>query len=155
MMLPRDHFRRPKALVLPLALIAALAISATAFAQTNPAPQSLPYSQDFSTLPYASTTYPAGLQGWKLGATGTSYLTNAPTQDKPLTASSSASTTTNGILNFNSKIGPLSTGADNCALVVALNTTGSSNIIFSYNVGTIRNHQDATNTRTDEITTSR
>ena len=35
-------------------------------AQTNPTPQSLPYSQDFSTLAHTSTTYPAGCQCWQL-----------------------------------------------------------------------------------------
>jgi len=36
---------------------------ATVFSQTNPAAQTLLYSQNFSTFTGSVTTYPAGLQG--------------------------------------------------------------------------------------------
>ena len=72
--------------------------SATVLAQgTSPAPQGLPFSQDFSTLAHSATTYPVGFQGWKT-ATGTlpsgttTYVTTGVLlADQPLVASSNAS----------------------------------------------------------------
>jgi len=90
--------------LLPLLLLLAPIL---AFAQaTQPAPQPLPYFQDFSDLPHSATVFPAGWQGWALtGAPGGSFNTAAPAGDKALVAGSSASSTTNGVHNYSGKIG--------------------------------------------------
>ena len=133
-------------------LALAITISANAWAQTDPAPQALPYTQDFRTLPYASTTYPAGWQGWTNGTVGSAYLTGGPTGDLALVASSTSGTTTGGVHNYNGKIGLLNTGSSDFGLALAVNTTGFSGIVVRYEVATIRNPYDgSTNTRINEI----
>lgn len=123
-------------------------------AQTNPTPQSLPYSQDFSTLAHTSTTYPAGWQGWQLsGNPGSSFKTTAPTGDKTLTASSTASTNSGNVHNYDGKIGYLTGSSLDLSVVFAINTTGLTNIDISYDIMTIRNPYDgSSNTRINEIT---
>lgn len=134
-----------------------LAITAVVvvWAETQPTAQSLPYTQDFSTLLATSTTYPAGWQGWQLntGGASTSFRTNAGTADLALTASSSASTNAGGVHNYNGKIGFLQSGSSDPSIALALNTTGASNIKVSYDIMTIRNPYDGTtNTRINEAT---
>ncbi|MDZ7366568.1 MAG: hypothetical protein ONB43_11950 [candidate division KSB1 bacterium] len=122
-------------------------------AQTNPTAQSLPYSQDFSSLAHSSTTYPAGWQGWTVGgSSSTSFRTNAPTADEALLASSSASTTTGGVHNYNGKIGILASGSTDPALVLVINTTGHSNVTVAFDIMTIRNpYNGTTNTRINQV----
>ena len=61
---------------LPAFLFIALFVSAAAWAQTQPAPQTLPYQQNFDALAPAATTYPAGWQGWALsGSPSGSFIT--------------------------------------------------------------------------------
>lgn len=136
-------------------IIILLLIAAGAHAQTNPSAQSLPYGEDFSSLAHTGTTYPAGLQGWQVTTTlGSTFNTAAPTADKTLTASSSASTTSGNVHNYNGKIGCLnSTSSGDLSLVLAVNTTGKSNIQVKYDIMTIRNPYDGTsNTRINEVT---
>jgi hypothetical protein len=133
------------------ALLCVFALLAPAWvaAQTNPAPQSLPYSQDFDPDPphtgTGSTVYPAGWQGWLLnnGAPNGSYVVDGPDGDKSLQAGSSASTTGNGAHNYNGKIGFLNTGTQDNGMALAINTTGFSGVIVQYDIMTIRNHQEA------------
>lgn len=123
-----------------------------AYAQTQPSPQPLPYQQQFDALPSTSTTYPDGWQGWTLsGSPSASFNTATPSADKTLVAGS-ASSTTNGVYNYNGKLGFLNSGsADNC-LVLALNTSGQVNIAVQYDVMTLRNPYDGTsNTRINEV----
>lgn len=124
------------------------------WAQTNPTAQSLPYSQDFSGLAYASTTYLTGTQGWTVGtAAGSTFRTVAPTGDRVLIASSSASNNSGGIHNYNGKIGLLPSGSVDPAFCWAVNTTGATNIRLSYDIMTIRNPYDgASNTKINEAT---
>jgi predicted extracellular nuclease len=136
-------------------LIILLLIGTSAYAQTNPSAQSLPYSEDFSGLLHTSTSYPAGWQGWQVTTTlGSTFNTAAPTLDKALTATSSASTTSGNIHNYNGKIGALNSGSSgDLALVLAINTSGKSNILVNYDIMTIRNPYDGTgNTRINEVT---
>ncbi len=123
-------------------------------AQTNPAPQTIPYTQDFSALAATSTTYPAGWQGWTVTtAPGSTFSTAAATADRALAASVTAATNSGNVNNYNGKIGFLNTGSLDLGLVVALNTTGQSNIPVTYDVMTIRNPYDGTtNTRINEVT---
>jgi len=122
------------------------------FAQTNPVPQVIPFTQDFSTLLHTSTAYPAGLQGWKVSsAATTSVVTTGPTADHTLTANSSASSNAGGIHNYNGKIGLLSSGSTNPGIAMAINTSGSNNITLSYSIMVIRNPYDGgSNTRINE-----
>ncbi len=136
-----------------IALMAILLFLTTfGFSQTNPVPQSIPMTQDFSALLHTSTTYPGGLQGWKVSsAATTAIITTGPTADHTLTANSSASSTAGGIHNYNGKIGLLSSGSTNPGIVLAVNTSGSNNITLSYDIMVIRNPYDGgSNTRINE-----
>jgi hypothetical protein len=136
-------------------IILLMILSNWSFGQTDPAAQSLPYTQDFSGLAAASTTYPAGWQGWQLSGSGASasFRTNAPTADINLTASSTASINTAGVHNYNGKIGILQTGASDPSICLAINTTGSNGIVVAYDAMTIRNpYNGGTNTRINELT---
>src|ERR1044072_2324492 len=137
------------------AAFSTLILSATIHAQTNPTAQSLPYSQNFSSLAASSTTYPAGWQGWRLSTSGASsaFRTTAPTADLSLTASSSASTNAGGVHNYNGKIGFLQSGSSDPSLALAINTSGLTNVQVAYDAMTIRNPYDGTtNTRINEMT---
>jgi hypothetical protein len=129
----------------------------TAFTDSDPTPQPIPYSQDFSALPHSgvgSTTYPAGWQGWQLSTSGasTSFRTSAATGDLTMNAGSSASTTTGGVHNYNGKIGFLATGSSDPSLTLAINTTGNSNVTMSFDIMTIRNPYDGgSNTRISQV----
>jgi hypothetical protein len=124
-------------------------------AQTNPSAQSLPYSQNFTALVATSTTYPVGWQGWNLATTGSSaaFRTIAPpaSSDLALTASSTAATNSGGIHNFNGKIGILGSGTVDPALCLAIITTGVSNVQVNFDVMTIRNPTDVSNTRINQV----
>jgi len=137
-----------------LMLGCAMLVSGSVFAQTNPTPQAIPYNQDFSGLAHASTTYPAGIQGWKVSsAATTSFVTTGPTGDHLLLASSSASSTAGGVLNYNGKVGTLASGSTNPGIALALITSGKSNIRVNYDIMVIRNPYDgASNTRLNEAT---
>src|ERR1044072_7076629 len=115
---------------LPAFLFIALFASAAAWAQTQPAPQTLPYQQTFDALAPAATTYPAGWQGWALsGSPSGSFNTAAPAGDKAL-LTGTASSTTNGVYNYNGKLGFLNSGSADNSLALGLNTTGQLNIAF-------------------------
>lgn len=137
-----------------LLLVTTLFSSLSLWAQTQPAPQALPYQQNFDALAHSSTTYPAGWQGWAFsGSPSGSFNTAAPASDKALIGNGSASSTTNGAYNYNGKLGFLNSGSVDNSLVLALNTNGQLNISLSYDVMTLRNPYDgASNTRINEVT---
>ena len=136
------------------ASIATLALAVMVTAQTNPAPQGLPYTQDFSALLHTSTTYPAGWQGWTVSTVpGVAFNTTGPTADRVLIASSGASTNSGNVHNYNGKIGFLNSGSLDLTLCLALSTTGSSNVQVAYDIMTIRNpYNGAADTRINEVT---
>lgn len=121
-------------------------------AQTSPVPQVIPLTENFSALLHTSSTYPVGLQGWKVSsAATTTIVTTGPTADHTLTANSSASSNAGGIHNYNGKIGLLSSGSTNPGIALAINTSGSNNISLSYDIMVIRNPYDGgSNTRINE-----
>jgi Concanavalin A-like lectin/glucanases superfamily/Divergent InlB B-repeat domain len=126
--------------------------SGLARAQTNPTPQSLPYAQDFRSLPHTSTAYPAGWQGWTNGNVGAAFLTTGPTADQALVASGTAALGTGAVYNYNGKFGPLNSGSLDFGLGFAVNTTGASGVVVRYEVMTMRNpHNGGANTRINEI----
>ncbi len=136
-------------------LLSAMALGFNlSYAQTNPTAQSIPYSENFGTLSHTSTTYPNGWQGWTIStAPGSSFNTAAPTADRTLTTSSSASVNSGNVHNYNGKIGFLNTGSLDLSLILAVNTTSRSNVVVSYDIMTLRNPYDTTtNTRINEVT---
>lgn len=125
-----------------LALILAFSFSENAKAQTNPVPQSLPYSENFDDLVHSSTTWPAGIQGWRINnvGPGADFTLLPAGGDRGLAANGTAATTGNNVINFDQKIGFRSTeDGGNTFIVLSLNTTGYENITFSYDIMTIRN----------------
>jgi hypothetical protein len=108
---------------------------------TIPASQTLPYTQDFSSVAWTSNTYPSGWDGWEQSTAGSSstYPTTAPTATLALQTSASATTTTSGVMNYNGKLGFHASGNSNPGLVLVITTQGHSNISVAFNVMTIRN----------------
>lgn len=129
--------------------------SASVLAQgTSPAPQDLPFSQNFSALDVASTTYPAGFQGWTASiAPGNSYVTTGTLgADRTLVANSTAATSSGNIHNYNGKIGFLNTGSLDLTIGLAIKTTSKTAITVEYDAMTIRNpYSDPTNTRINDM----
>lgn len=124
------------------------------FGQTNPAPQGLTYSENFSGMAWTATAYPTGMQGWQLaaGGIGAAFKTNAATADFALIASGDASAIAGGFYNYNGKIGFLSSGSADPALCFSINTTGLNGVTVSFDAMTIRNpHDGGPNTRINEL----
>jgi hypothetical protein len=121
---------------------------------TNPAPQSMPYTQDFSALAHTATAYPAGWQGWQLaGSPGADFKTTVAASDRALLASSTAATTSGGAHNYNGTIGALNSSSVDVSLGLALNTTGRQAVTVAYSIMTIRNPYDGgSNTRLNDVT---
>lgn len=117
--------------------------SLTLVAQTSPAPQMLPYTQNFDGLGSGITVYPAGFQGWSATTTapGSAYST-ALLGDRNLIANSSASTNSGNIHNYNGKIGFLDSGSADLAIGFALSGTGQAAIQVQYDAMVIRNPYD-------------
>ncbi|WP_119078556.1 Ig-like domain-containing protein [Chitinophaga alhagiae] len=139
-------------MIKPLPLLFLLAPVMASAQAVNPAPQGLPYFQDFSALPHSATVLPPGWQGWALsGAPSASFNTAPAAGNKALAAGSSASSTTNGVHNYNGKVGFLNSGAADNALVLSVNTTGNTGVRVGFLVMTLRNPYDgAANTRINE-----
>lgn len=129
--------------------------SLSLFAQgTSPVAQTLPYTQDFSSLSATATTYPAGFQGWTASTIpGSSYnTTDVLVGDKALTASGTAGSTGGNVYNYNDKIGFLNTGSLDLTLGFAFKTVGQSGITVQYDAMVIRNPYNGTsNNRINEL----
>lgn len=126
------------------------------FAQTMPDPQTLPYSQDFQGLAATATAYPLGFQGWLASSAGASEYTvtgTLPTApDRNLFASSSASTSSGNIHNYNGKIGFLNGGQNlDLTIVFAFKSTNQTGIKVKYDAMVIRNPYQGTNNRINEM----
>ncbi|WP_456314920.1 choice-of-anchor J domain-containing protein [Pseudomonas shirazensis] len=115
--------------------------SGNLFAQTMPAPQALPYEQDFSGVGASSTEYPAGFKLWTTAlAPGSEYNTNGTlVADRALVASSTAATNSGNFHNYNGKIGFLNNGSLDLAIGFAINATNKNGIQVQYDAMTIRN----------------
>lgn len=123
--------------LLLLAFVSIIAICSQG--QTNPAPQALPYNQNFSTFTGSTSIYPAGLQGWGFGSTAltTSFNVATPTADQALAGTTNASTS-GFVGDMNGKIGVLATGSNIKAICLAINTTSLTNISVSFLAATQR-----------------
>ena len=120
-------------------LVSALFMATSAMAQTNPTPQSLPYSQDFSAYTGSTTAYLAGWQGWTIaGSTSAvSFPTAAPSGNQAQAAGTNASTGGN-VYDFNGKIGFLNTASALKSFCLSINTTGYTSVQVSYVAATQR-----------------
>ena len=121
---------------------------------TQPIPQDLPYTQNFSTLDAASTVYPQGIQGWTAAVIpGSSFVTTGTlVGDRALTASSTAGTPSGNVHNYNGKIGFLNSGSLDLTIGLALKTTGKTGIFVEYDAMVIRNpYNGTTNTRINDF----
>jgi len=129
--------------LLSLLYVAASLINVSA--QTNPAAQALPYSQNFSTFNGSSTVYPDGWQGWQVAnaAPSSTGRVTSPASDRTISGGTAASTSS-GVYDYNGKIGFLSVASADVALCLAVNTTGYSNIKITFDAMTIRNLYDGT-----------
>ncbi|MFN0190288.1 MAG: hypothetical protein ACKVQV_16440 [Bacteroidia bacterium] len=136
-----------------LFLSVALFIASNLQAQTIPSAQTIPYTQDFTSLVASSTTYPAGWQGWQLAtSSSSSFRTTAATANSSLLASSTAATTTGGVHNYSGKLGILSSSSIDVALGLVVNTTGKTNVVVTFDVATIRNlYNGSTETRRNNV----
>lgn len=111
-------------------------------AQTDPVPQTLPYSEDFNSM--VAPTYPVGWMGWAQAVQTGTFQTAPPTGDKILTAGTAASTG-NNVYDFSQKIGILNSSTTNHGIATALVTSGLANITISYDAMTIRDANARTN----------
>lgn len=129
--------------------------SASVFAQgTAPTPQDLPFSQNFSALDAASTSYPLGFQGWTASIIpGGAFNTTATVfADRVLVASGTAATSSGNMHNYNGKLGFLNTGSLDLTLGLALKTVGKAGITVEYDAMVIRNpYNEVANTRINEL----
>ena len=115
--------------------------SFAAKAQTNPTPQALPYTQNFSVFTGSATTYPAGWQGWTVtGSTSTSYPTAAPSGDQILASGTTAqnSAVSAFVGDAVGKIAFLNTSAALKTFVLAVNTSGVTGVQVSFLAATQR-----------------
>ena len=118
-------------------------------AQTNPVPQSLPYTQDFSVLKGTTAgdtlgtvlSYPVGWQGWAVSNASPSSAgrTAAPIADKLLKVGD-ATRGSSGCYDHEGKIGLVGANATagDIALCLSVNTTGSNNIKVTFDAMTVR-----------------
>lgn len=122
-------------------------------AQTSPAPQALPYNQNFDGLPASSTVYPAGFQGWLVSASQNTAVYNTTLSgDRALIANSTAATNSGNIHNYNGKIGFLNTTSADFAIGFAFSSLNGTGIKVQYDAMIIRNVYDgATNNRLQEM----
>lgn len=115
-------------------------------AQTNPTPQNIPYSQNFSSFNGSATAYPAGWQGWTItGSTSTSFPTAAPSGDQTLASGTAAanSAVSAFVGDAVGKIAFLNTSTQQKSIAFALNTTGANGVTISYTVATQRQQTTA------------
>ncbi len=119
-------------------LFCLLFATTVAMAQTNPTPQGMPYTQNFSAYTGSTTTYLAGWQGWTIaGSTSTAFPTAVPTANKAQTTGSNASNA-NGVFDFSGKIGLLNSGTTMNSFCLSISTAGYTAVQVSYVAATQR-----------------
>ena len=107
--------------------------------QIDPTPQTVPYSQNFSTFLGATTTYPAGLLGGVApGTLNTTVITAAFSSSVTCTAGQTNASDSPFVGDLAQKIGILSSSSKVNALCLALNTTSvtSGNVQLIYTAAT-------------------
>lgn len=121
---------------------------------TEPVPQAIPCTWDFSTWDASSTNYPLGVIGWKIRGDSSAVFSVSPAlSDQFLIAPSDASKTVGGLHNYAGKLGILDISSSGYSLACAVSTLEKTNVTVVYDIMTIRNPFDGTtNTRTNECT---
>ncbi|NGF55836.1 T9SS type B sorting domain-containing protein [Parapedobacter sp. SGR-10] len=120
------------------------------FSQTNPTPQPLPYSQNFSVLDgLPGAVYPDGFQGWRIveAEPNLSGRVNPPTANVNMKSSGSNATTAAGVYDFTGKIGLLSSTYNDLTIALALNTssvTAPQQVRITFDAMTMLNIYDGT-----------
>lgn len=110
---------------------------ATMYAQTNPVPQQVPYTQNFDVLPGNSATLPAGWAGWKLdGQLGISFSGTA-TANTTFAAGNNNSTAP-GLYDMVGKLGFLSTNGSRSVPVLSIKTHERKDIVLKYDINVQR-----------------
>jgi endonuclease/exonuclease/phosphatase family metal-dependent hydrolase len=124
-----------------IAFLSFFCFSVQLFSQTAPAPQALPYTQNFDALTHISTTYPDGFKGWTASILpGSTYTTSGTlVADRALIASSNAFTNSGNFHNYNGKIGFLNNGSLDLTIGFAFDATNQKAIQVQYDAMTIRN----------------
>ena len=134
--------------IIPAAL-AFILLASVANAQTDPTPQSLPYTQDFGSTEF--TTVPAGMAAWS-GLSGSSISDAAkaaasiPTTDATLSGKSGPTSTGGSYglaISGNARfyIQSSSSGSEGAnQLALALDTTGAASVSLDYDVENIKAH---------------
>ena len=117
-------------------LFAAIPV-ATMYAQTNPVPQQVPYTQNFDVLNGTAPALPAGWAGWRLeGTLGTVFTGNA-TADASYAYGTNNSTAP-GIYDMIGKLGFLSTNNQRVSPVLSIKTFEKKDIKISYDINVQR-----------------
>ncbi|OAQ42037.1 hypothetical protein A5893_02675 [Pedobacter psychrophilus] len=125
--------------------ISICSISFRSIAQTQPLPQTLPYSQNFNDFDGSATVnYPVGIQGWVVAtnAPTTDGRLDAPLANRQLTTNGSAAETNAGIYDFKGKIGLACNSSNTFAIALALNSskvTAAEKLRVSFDGMIIRN----------------
>ncbi len=119
-------------------LVCVLFATTVVNAQTNPTPQGMPYTQNFSAYTGSTAAYLAGWQGWTItGSTSTAFPTAVPTANKAQTTGSNASNA-NGVFDFSGKIGLLNSGSVMNSFCLSISTAGYTAVQVSYVAATQR-----------------
>lgn len=134
------HFlqiRFVKSLVAICILVLLNLLAGSSWGQTNPTAQSLPYTQNFSSLTGTSPAYPAGWGGWTVaGSLSTSTIATAPNGDIAISTATNA-TNSRYVADITAKLGVMSTSSSVGAAVLAINTTGvTSAVTVAYTAST-------------------
>ncbi len=119
-------------------LVCMLFATTVAMAQTNPTPQGMPYTQNFSAYTGSTTAYLAGWQGWTItGSTSAAFPTAAPLANQAQAAGTNA-TTAGGVFDFSGKIGFLNTASALKSFCLSISTSGYTSVQISYVAATQR-----------------
>ena len=110
---------------------------ATMYAQTNPVPQQVPYTQNFDSLTGTNPTYPPGWAGWKLdGQLGTSF-SGVATANTTFVGGNNNSTAP-GLYDMIGKLGFLSTNGSRSVPVLSIKTHERKDIVLKYDINVQR-----------------
>ena len=125
--------------VLLIFIVSLRLFSVSANGQSNPAAQTLPYTQIFSTFDGSMSAYPPGFQGWNIpGTLSNTVITTTPASNKALFSGQTNASVSPFIGDMVGKIGMLSGSSSVEALCLAVNTSSvaSGNVQLIYTIAT-------------------
>ncbi|WP_439880170.1 choice-of-anchor J domain-containing protein [Pontibacter sp. MBLB2868] len=118
--------------------------SSSAFGQSNPVAQNLPFSTDFSSM-QNTTLLPNGIAAWYSNYQDTKAGAEAsvPNADAPIMATSSKQTSSSSVYNYtldgNNRLYIQLTSSRANQIAAAVNTTGKANVKVAYDVELVNN----------------